>query len=364
MTELERLKQQTLCLQQQTLCLLGDIISAEAAKPDGEADLALMDECEAFMCSLLAGEASPSDAEIRARVKALTCGHGRNIAGRYAEDPSAAAGPRRYVSRAAVILCAVLLLCVSVCAVWAMHPAHRRGNGGTGREDAAAIVCLRGDEVSEYRSMETLLVAEGLDLMYPHLLPEGVAIERLVVAAEEPFSAQLCFVGQAGNIRIDASGAPSDVTEMRDAQTVRFGERLFYIWHGRIWWHALTVDDRYTYSITYRDEAGLFTVMEGFFDGVSKEEALPAWAETTTVRCTGCGSDDLEMVHGFVEEETDRMYCTVSHHYHCIWTCGSCGAEGTVSHCEHGIKHLFHCSEREHGYLMHCINCGYEFPLK
>ena len=350
MTEYERFKNQT-------LKLLGDIISEEAAKSDGAADLDLIEACESLMCTLLEGSETLTEREIRARVRKIT---------RTQRRPASVLRPRGYVSRAAAILCAVLLLCISVCAVCVMHLAIRKSitDAIGGDPDVPMIRCERGDTVAEYRTMETLMVAQELDFMYPHLLPEDVRIARFVAASEEPFSAQIYFSGQAGHVCIEASGMPSDITEAQDAQIVQFGERWFMIWQGRVWWHALTSDDRYNYLITYSDEAGLFTVMEGFYSGINKEGTLPAWAEAPVISCTGCGNIDLEMKHGFTEEETDRAYCTVSHHYHCIWTCGNCGTEGTVSHSENGINHRYHCYERENGYMMQCIDCGYEFPLK
>ena len=51
MTEYEMLKKRT-------IKLLGEIISSESAKPDDEADFALIEECENLLCELLDADIS------------------------------------------------------------------------------------------------------------------------------------------------------------------------------------------------------------------------------------------------------------------------------------------------------------------
>jgi len=54
-----------------------DAIDTEIAKPDGEADMALVEECTALLDELNGASCTLTERELTKRCKAITCGGGR-----------------------------------------------------------------------------------------------------------------------------------------------------------------------------------------------------------------------------------------------------------------------------------------------
>ena len=97
MTEYEMLKKRT-------IKLLGEIISSESAKPDDEADFALIEECENLLCELLDADISLSEEDIEARIKKITQKNSKILFGK----------TKKRISRVVAIACASIVLCIGV----------------------------------------------------------------------------------------------------------------------------------------------------------------------------------------------------------------------------------------------------------
>lgn len=245
----------------QTLKLLGEIISYESAKPDDEADFDLIEDCEKMMCELLEGSATLSDEEIRIRIEKV-------------KQKSQVSKPkkkiRRGFSRVAAALCAVLVLCLSVCAVCVISPEIREGimkslGISVGESvDVNGITFINNGDVTKYQDIESLLVENGLDIMYPHSLPENVLIEAIYVTEQSSNMMTMVFSDDIGLIDVYLKGESVVEDIKKDAEKVTITNKEFYVKKIDDYWIALISDELYTYYISYMNQTGLYIIMEGF----------------------------------------------------------------------------------------------------
>ena len=183
MTEYEMLKKRT-------IKLLGEIISSESAKPDDEADFALIEECENLLCELLDADISLSEEDIEARIKKITQKNSKILFGK----------TKKRISRVVAIACASIVLCIGVGAAACMiDPKILDGirtilkyNVGESI-DIDGITFTNGGKVKEYKTIDELLADNQIDIMYPHELPEGVYIEDVYVSEEGLFPIVIVF---------------------------------------------------------------------------------------------------------------------------------------------------------------------------
>ena len=246
----------------QTLKLLGEIISYESAKPDDEADFDLIEDCEKMMCDLLEGSATLSDEEIRIRIEKV-------------KQKSQVSKPKKKIrkgfSRVAAALCAILVLCISVCAVCVISPEIREsimkslGISVGESVDVNGITFINNGNVTEYKDIETLLKENDLDIMYPHTLPENIYIADISVKENSPNMITMVFSDNSGNMNVYLLGNEYVESIEKEAEKIVFANMEFSIMELEDRWIAIISDDKYTYYISYRDQHGLFTIMEGFY---------------------------------------------------------------------------------------------------
>ena len=245
----------------QTLKLLGEIISYESAKPDDEADFDLIEDCEKMMCDLLEGSATLSDEEIRIRIEKV-------------KQKSRVSKPKKKIrkgfSRVAAALCAVLVLCISVCAVCVISPEIREGimkslGISVGESvDVNGITFINNGNVTEYQDIETLLKENDLDIMYPHTLPENIYIADVSVIENGSNIVTILFSDNSGFIDVYFRGDHSVENIKAYATKTTIEEKDFYIAEIDNCWIAIISDNQYTYYISYLNQLGLNTIMEGF----------------------------------------------------------------------------------------------------
>lgn len=245
----------------QTLKLLGEIISYESAKPDDEADFDLIEDCEKMMCELLEGSATLSDEEIRIRIEKV-------------KQKSQVSKPkkkiRRGFSRVAAALCAVLVLCISVCAVCVISPEIREGimkslGISVGESvDVNGITFINNGDVKKYQDIDTLLVENGLDIMYPHSLPENVWIEAIYVTEQSSNIMTMVFSDNLGLVDVCLKGEDTVEGIIDEAEKVVIANKDFFVKKADKYWIALITDAHYIYYISYMNQDGLNIIMEGF----------------------------------------------------------------------------------------------------
>ncbi len=246
----------------QTLKLLGEIISYESAKPDDEADFDLIEDCEKMMCDLLEGSVTLSDEEIRIRIEKV-------------KQKTQVSKPKKKVHRglsrgAAAVLCAVLVLCISVCAVCVISPEIREGilkslGISVGESvDVNGITFINNGDVTKYQDIESLLVENGLDIMYPQTLPENVWIEAIYVTEQSSNIMTMVFSDNLGLVDVCLKGEDTVEGIIDEAEKVVIANKDFFVKKADKYWIALITDAHYIYYISYMNQDGLNIIMEGF----------------------------------------------------------------------------------------------------
>ena len=252
MTEYEMLKKRT-------IKLLGEIISSESAKPDDEADFALIEECENLLCELLDADISLSEEDIDARIKKITQKNSKILFGK----------TKKRISRVVAIACASIVLCIGVGAAACMiDPKILDGictilkyNVGESI-DIGGITFTNGGKVKEYKTIDELLADNQIDIMYPHELPEGVYIEDVYVSEDGLFPIEI-VLSSNGMVCI----YNTDFEKFEDLKAISEGVEvngnLFYVKQTHEQWSALAYDDLYMYHITCSSREDLQIIMEG-----------------------------------------------------------------------------------------------------
>lgn len=160
------------------------LIEREMRKPPQEMDVDLVDECFAYMQDLTgegAGlDAAALDAKYREVLTAATSKRRQRApARRFSKRP---------IRKFFIILAATLLLLLGTLTIVAKQLGYRNAwdfvtqkvneifdlnLGGTIEEDGITLIV--DEQRVVYHSIDELLKAENLDILYPHSLPEGVA---------------------------------------------------------------------------------------------------------------------------------------------------------------------------------------------
>lgn len=252
MTEYEILKKRT-------IKLLGEIISSESAKPDDEADFALIEECENLLCELLDADISLSEEDIAARIKKITQKNSKILFGK----------TKKRISRVVAIACSSIVLCIGVGAAACMiDPKILDGirtilkyNVGESI-DIDGITFTNGGKVKEYKTIDELLADNQIDIMYPHELPEGVYIEDVYVSAEGLFPIEIALSNNGMIFIYD-----TDIEDYEKLKTISDGieinGNIFYVKQTHEQWTAWVYNDLYMYQITCSNREDLQIIMEG-----------------------------------------------------------------------------------------------------
>ena len=254
MTEYEILKKRT-------IKLLGEIISSESAKPDDEADFALIEECENLLCELLDADISLSEEDIDARIKKITQKNSKILFGK----------TKKRISRVVAIACASIALCIGVGAAACMiDPKILDGirtilkyNVGESI-DIDGITFTNGGKVKEYKTIDELLADNQIDIMYPHELPEGVYIEDVYVSEEGLFPIVIVFNDSRNGLSIYKNKEERIENLKSDTESVVINGLTFFVKQTHEKWVALVNDELYTYYITCSSREDLQIMMEGF----------------------------------------------------------------------------------------------------
>lgn len=257
MTEQEMLKKRT-------IRLLGEIISSESAKPDGETDFALIGECEDLLCALTGADISLSEKDITARVQKITQSAGGNRKA------------KKRISRIIAIACASIVLCIGAGAAACMiDPKILEGIRTVLRYKVGEAVDIDGrtfvndGEVKPYTSIDALFAENDIDILYPHTLPDGVYIEEIYVRKETLFPIDIVLSAPCGGmIRIYKNGEEGAEIQRSDTETAEVAGNgtVFYVVQTHELWTASAKDGAYTYYISCADREYLQTIIEDFRD--------------------------------------------------------------------------------------------------
>lgn len=160
---------------------LRDAISAETDKPENEIDYEFVNECMALLSELITDEYNLSPEQIKSKVRKITSNH---------STVSAKKKPVKMKRLVAIAVAAAVLLCGAVVA-FAASPTLRQmvmsvlGMEVGERIEQNGITYINSGEGKVYSDIAELVEKEGLDIMYPHQLPKGLEISKVIKLENE-----------------------------------------------------------------------------------------------------------------------------------------------------------------------------------
>jgi hypothetical protein len=205
MTRLECIKSNAFLLglnmnkatKEQKIQWLCQIIDNETDKPEDETDFALIGECSAYLREL-SDKAAEATKEQKRRILQQIKAHHNQTATRSAKVLRPNWKTTRKVVAIAIAAALILTLTISVIAkvkgyssAWEYVKENVQkiiGLDAGDKMDDNGITLIKNDGVVAYKSIEELLESEGLDIMYPSELPEGVHITKIsqqIISDEE-----------------------------------------------------------------------------------------------------------------------------------------------------------------------------------
>lgn len=169
---------------EQKIDRLTDIINAELSKPESQRDLDLIQECCDYIKDLMPQSSKLSDEELKAKCDALKAS---------AQETKVEKKRSHRLSRrtAAVIIAAALIASVGLVTAAATgligkaasyvaeHISELLGMDPGDEKEGDGITVVKNGQYTKYDTVEDLLTGEGLDIMYPAVLPERVSIEKV-----------------------------------------------------------------------------------------------------------------------------------------------------------------------------------------
>lgn len=196
---------------------------------------------------------------------------------------SSAKKPRRFFKRFATACAAMFAVCflsfsVAAVALGSYSAAWEYISSNVsailnlnGSKDVDGITIIKSDYTKKYSTIEELLVAENLDILYPASLPEGVKIERVKLKVYDDNKQKIIFVfnsdGYAIQITNYYSYKPSD---LENYNLYTFNNINFYItMSGDGTYQTLAQFENYEYRINCIDYDTLIYIISNM-KGLSK----------------------------------------------------------------------------------------------
>ena len=205
MTRLECIKSNAFLLglnmnkatKEQKIQWLCQMIDNETDKPEDEMDFALIDECSAYLRELSDKAAEATKEQKQRILQQIKAHHNQTV-----KHVAKVLRPSWKTARKAVAIAiaAVLLLALTLSVIakvkgyssaWEYVKENIQkiiGLDAGDRVNDEGITLVKTDGVVAYKSIEELLQKEGLDILYPTELPDGVQITKIsqqIVSEEE-----------------------------------------------------------------------------------------------------------------------------------------------------------------------------------
>lgn len=159
---------------------LRDAIAYEAEKPEGEADYEFIDECMALLSELITDEYDLTPEQIANKARKITSSHG---------TISVKKKPMKMKRLVAIAVAAAVLLCGTI-AVFAAPALRQMVMSVLGLEvgesiNDGGVTYINYGQGTTYSSIDELVEKENLNIMYPHDLPDGLEITKVIKLDDE-----------------------------------------------------------------------------------------------------------------------------------------------------------------------------------
>lgn len=244
---------------------LRDTISAETQKPEDQIDYEFVNECMALLSELITDKYNLSEEEIKAQARRITSSK---------KTEEVKKRPVKLKRMVIVAIAAAILLCGAL-TVFAISPAFRDMVMAVLNLDVGdsiehnGVTYINAGEGRVYSDISELVEKEGLNIMYPHELPDGVEITEVAYFEEEK-DIDICF-----NIADISMTLQFDVKEYEEykasEEVLTFNNIDFYL-HSRIrndelWYsvYFIDYDNEILYSIFANDKTLIFDLMKTIY---------------------------------------------------------------------------------------------------
>ena len=282
MTRLESIRDNTFLLgldmnratKEQKIQWLCQIIDNETDKPEDEIDFALIGECSAYLREL-SEKAAEATKEQKQRILQQIKAHHNQTATKSAKvlRPSWKAARKAVaIAIAAVLLLALTLSVIAKVKGYSSAWEYVKENiqkiivlDAGDRVNDEGITLIKNDGVIAYKSIEELLENEGLDILYPAELPDGVQITKISQqnVSEEKIVYSYRFTDQ--DVSIVTSTVSAVLTEdLEKYEVYSTAHMTFYIkkFPNGVY-QAIGHDEEYEYIVSASDYDELLIILNG-----------------------------------------------------------------------------------------------------
>ncbi len=244
---------------------LGDVIEAEMGKRDDEINLPLIEECDGFLSELMS-DVTVSDEQMKeniAKIKGMAAP--RAIA---SVRPRRTFRPRRLI---AAILAAVLLIggsltaCTFVPALrdvirWVLHL-----DCGETMDDGGVTYVYNGER-TKYKNIEEWVTTENLDILYPHKLPDGLAVRNIIASGDgDALMYNIAFDDGITGIVVSHDTGTLPTISDKSEEFKNSHNIISYILPANDAITSVIVHNGYIYYITAADKAQMITILENLY---------------------------------------------------------------------------------------------------
>ena len=282
MTRLESIKNNTFLLgfsmnkasKEQKIQWLCQIIDNETEKPEEEIDFALIGECSAYLRELSGKEAEATQEQKTRILQQIKAHHNQTATG-----SAKVLRPKwRKAGKIVAIAAMVAALLISTLTVIAKVSGYSSaweyvkeniqkvlGLDAGDQVNDGGITLIKNDDVVAYHSIEELLESEGLDILYPAELPDGVRITKISQQVVDDGYIIYCYQFTDVNLFIMASTVyrvlPEDLEEYEMVKNNAIQAYLISKENGNC--QIIGYDGKYEYSIYGSDYDVLINIFNG-----------------------------------------------------------------------------------------------------
>ncbi len=260
---------------EQKIQWLCQIIENETEKPEDEIDFALIEECSAYLRELSDTKAEATQEQKKRILKQIKAHHNQTAKGSAKVFRPMWKSPKRIIALAATLSVLLAVSTLSIIAnikgysnAWEFVveniqkiPGMRPGD----KVNDGEITLIKGEESISYSSIEDLMQTEGYDILYPAILPDGVAITNVSqqVVNEEYVIYSLQFTDTDLSLMISNQRKFSQ-EDLRNYELVRTVKVIFYIKElPNGFYQAVGYDGEYEYIISFNDYDSLMIILNG-----------------------------------------------------------------------------------------------------
>ena len=282
MTRLESIKSNAFLLglnmnkatKEQKIQWLCQIIDNETDKPEDEIDFALIGECSAYLRELSDKAAEATKEQKQRILQQIKAHHNQTATG-----SAKVLRPKwRKVGKIVAIAATVATILLSTLTVIAKVSGYSSaweyvkeniqkvlGLDAGDRVNDGGITLIKNDDVVAYHSIEELLESEGLDILYPAELPDGVRITKISQQIISEERTVYCYRFTDMDISFLASTQQTVFPDgLEKYEILQSQETIFYIRKTpEEIYQAVGYDGKYEYRICCSDYDALIKILNG-----------------------------------------------------------------------------------------------------